>query len=86
MGSGAPGQLEAIATGVGGQLNEDCRWLADYLANFQAFQKGDDWYLANNAAGFWVRRSIDGTEAQVFGIVKKVLKTFEPSVLNTPPF
>ena len=53
-------------------------WRADYLAT----EKGDDWYLAKTAGGFWVRRSIDGSEAQVFAIVKKVLAEFEPEVLE----
>jgi hypothetical protein len=38
--------------------------------------------LASASSGFWVRRrSIDGTEARIFELVKKVLNTFEPDVL-----
>ena len=59
-------------------LQERFRWLSDYLTA----DKGDDWYLANTAGGFWVRRSIDGTEAHVFSLLKKLLNTFEPEVLG----
>lgn len=65
---------------LGDALMEYFRWLSDYLAA----DKGDDWYLANTAGGFWVRRSIDGTEAQIFRLVVKVLQTFEPSALSKP--
>ena len=52
--------------------------LSDYLA----VVKRDDWYMANTAGGFWVRRSIDGTEAQIFQLLTKLLKTFDPEVLS----
>jgi len=55
--------------------------VSDYLTNVMH----DDWYMANTAGGFWVRRSIDGTEAQFFELVKKVLQTFEPEVLGFRP-
>ncbi len=58
-------------------IGEKFRWLSDYLAT----DKKDDWYLANTSGGFWVRRSIDGTEAQIFQLLKKLLKTFEPEIL-----
>lgn len=61
-------------------LGEDFRWLSDYLVT----DKDDDWYLANTAGGFWVRRSIDGTEAQVFRLVTKLLQTFEPRIVGNP--
>lgn len=54
-------------------LQESYRWLSDYLAT----EKNDDWYLANVAGGFWVRRSIDGTEPQVFGLLSKLMKAFD---------
>jgi len=38
--------------------------------------------MANTAGGFWVRRSIDGTEAQIFQLLTKLLKTFDPEVLS----
>ena len=65
---------------AGWSLGEDFRWLSDYLAT----DKNDDWYLANTAGGFWVRRSIDGTEAQIFHLLEKLLKTFEPSIVASP--
>lgn len=65
---------ERIDPENGDFLQESYRWLADYLAT----EKNDDWYLANTAGGFWVRRSIDGTESQVFGLLRKLMKTFEP--------
>jgi hypothetical protein len=67
-------------TEIGWALGEDVGWLSDYLVN----AKGDDLYLANTAGGFWVRRSIDGTEAQIFRLVTKLLQTFEPAVVNKP--
>ncbi len=63
---------------LGNDISEDFRWLSDYLAT----DKADDWYLANTAGGFWVRRSIDGSEAQIFQLLEKLLKTFEPTVLE----
>jgi hypothetical protein len=65
---------------IGDALQEDFRWLSDYLAT----ERGDDWYLANTAGGFWVRRSLDGTEAQIFRMTKKILLAFEPAVLSEP--
>ena len=62
------------------QLQEDFRWLSDYLAT----DKDDDWYLANTAGGFWVRRSIDGTEAQIFRLLTKFLQTFDAKVVGKP--
>ena len=47
---------------------------------------GDDWYLANTAGGFWVRRSIDGTDDQIFRLLTKLLQTFEPTVLAAAQF
>jgi hypothetical protein len=65
---------------IGFELGTDVDWLSDYLVNV----KGDDLYLANTAGGFWVRRSIDGTEAQIFRLVTKLLQTFEPAAINKP--
>ena len=64
-------------TEPGNDLQENFRWLSDYLAT----DKNDDWYLANTAGGFWVRRSIDGTEAQIFRLLTKLLQYFEPTML-----
>ena len=63
-------------------LGEAFRWLSDY----QAVDMGDDWYLANTAGGFWVRRSIDGTDDQIFRLLTKLLQTFEPTVLAAAQF
>ncbi len=52
--------------------------LSDYLAVVNK----DDWYMANTAGGFWVRRSIDGTEAQIFQLLTKLLKTFDSKVVS----
>ena len=71
------GYQRALRNGSSSPEDElDVRWLADYLT----LAHDDDWYLAETAGGFWVRRSIDGTEAQVFRLVKKLLATFEPQV------
>ena len=65
-------QGKPLGSGTEEDLQEKFRWLSDYLAT----DKNDDWYLANTAGGFWVRRSIDGTEAQIFQLLTKLLKTF----------
>jgi hypothetical protein len=72
--------IESRGAELGRKLQDDFSWLSDYLAT----DKDDDIYLANTAAGFWVRRSIDGTEAQFFALVKKMLQAFEPEVLARP--
>jgi hypothetical protein len=58
-------------------------WLSDYvLLKYNTMEQCcEPWYLASSSAGFWVRRSIDGTEPRIFGLVKKVLAAFEPAVL-----
>lgn len=58
-------------------LQEEFRWLADYLAT----ELGDDWYLSNTVGGFRVRCSIDVTEGQVLELVINLLQTFESAVL-----
>ena len=74
--------------GAGFMLTEDCRWLADYLAtkNENSYKRMDErqnyWYLANVAGGFWVRRSIDGTEKQFFDILTKLLEIYDSDWLN----
>ena len=71
-------QGKPLGSGTEEDLQEKFRWLSDYLAT----DKNDDWYLANTAGGFWVRRSIDGTETQIFQLLTKLLKTFDPEVLS----
>jgi hypothetical protein len=62
--------IEAKEDELGFWLQEQFRWLSDYLA----IDMGDDWYLANTAGGFWVRRDIDGTREQMFRLVRKCCK------------
>ena len=60
-------------------------WLSDYtLKKYhpKVEECCEPWYLASGSAGFWVRRSIDGTEARIFALVKHVLATFEREVLT----
>jgi hypothetical protein len=75
--------IESGKLNAGFELGEDFRWLADYLSFYDS-QGLDNWYLDNTAGGFWVRRSLDGTEPQIFRILQKVLSTFEPNVLTSP--
>ena len=75
---------EAKKENLGFALQENFRWLSDYLSAPEFKAINDDWYLENTAGGFWVRRSLDGTEPQIFSILHKVLSTFEPSVLDEP--
>jgi len=35
-------------------------------------QLGEDWYVANTAPGFWIRRELDGTAEQIFEILELV--------------
>jgi hypothetical protein len=76
---------------LGNQLQEDFRSLADYLATqnenasknaFTREEKENYWYLANVSAGFWVRRSIDGTEKQFFDILTRLLEIYDAEWLN----
>jgi hypothetical protein len=70
---------KSLASGTPTDLGEAFRWLSDYATVVDK----DDWYLANTAGGFWARRSLDGTEPQIFELVKKVLQTYEPEVLSS---
>ncbi|MEM8524389.1 MAG: hypothetical protein AAGG68_07085 [Bacteroidota bacterium] len=38
---------------------------------------GEDWYVANTAPGFWIRRQIDGTAGQIFEILEIVRGAYE---------
>lgn len=40
-------------------------------------QLGEDWYVANTAPGFWIRRMIDGTAEQIFDLVKQVKENYD---------
>lgn len=68
----------SLQSGSPMDTGEAFRWLSDYTT----VAEKDDWYLANTAGGFWVRRSLDGTEPQFFRLVTKVLQAYEPSVLQ----
>ncbi|MEM7670486.1 MAG: hypothetical protein AAF317_15335, partial [Pseudomonadota bacterium] len=74
---------DELATGAVTQccqddLGERFRWLADYLAT----ARDDDWYLANTAGGFWVRRTIDGTQGQIYQLLVKIIRRFDPETLD----
>jgi hypothetical protein len=75
--------MDAKKPDIGFALGEDFRWLSDYLSS-PDFDGGNDWYLDNTAGGFWVRRSIDGTEPQIFRILQKILATFEANAHSGP--
>ncbi|MEN0046632.1 MAG: hypothetical protein AAF806_06220 [Bacteroidota bacterium] len=40
-------------------------------------QLGEDWYVANTAPGFWVRRQLDGTAEEIFEILELVRNAYE---------
>ncbi|MDJ0692573.1 MAG: AAA family ATPase [Xenococcaceae cyanobacterium MO_188.B32] len=65
-------------------IQKKFRWLADYLAteNERIDEQRNYWYLANVSGGFWVRRSIDGTEEQFFDILTKLLETYDSDWLR----
>ncbi|NES64236.1 MAG: ATP-binding protein [Okeania sp. SIO2D1] len=79
-------------------LQEEFRWLADYLAtqNEDSYEKIDErenyLYLANVSGGFWVRRSMDGTEKQFFDMLTKLLSIYDKDwldqqeLMDTKPF
>ncbi|MBT9314560.1 hypothetical protein [Leptothoe spongobia] len=75
------------ASDVGFDLGEDCRWLADYLATkhentFEGEENSHYWYVAITSGGWWVRRSIDGTEEQFFEILTQLLEIYDSEWLN----
>jgi hypothetical protein len=37
---------------------------------------GQDWYIANTAPGFWIRREIDGTADEIFEILTMVRRAY----------
>ncbi len=43
---------------------------------------GEDWYVANTAPGFWIRRRIDGTANQIFDILTIVMQALDAEALN----
>ena len=72
---------------VGFALGEDFRWLADSLATrHEGEYEGQDaelyWYVALTSGGFWVRRTIDGTEAQFLELLTQVLERYDASWLK----
>lgn len=38
---------------------------------------GQDWYIANTAPGFWIRREIDGTADEIFEVLQLVREAYE---------
>ncbi len=42
---------------------------------------GRDWYVANTAPGFWVRRIIDGTADQIYDVLKTVMTVYDKEAL-----
>lgn len=79
-------EKDAFGSRSNGTFLEDrFLWLSDYLqAVFPHDDSNDDWYMASAAAGFWVRRSIDGTEGRVFALVKTLLQAFDKNALSKP--
>lgn len=62
------GKIEEYGSGSD-FLNEIYRSYAD-----GAEENGYDWYEADTAPGFWIRRSIDGTDDDFIGLLKAVLE------------
>ncbi|MEM9888206.1 MAG: hypothetical protein AAF849_20095 [Bacteroidota bacterium] len=57
---------------AGSFLQESFRPFADSKEKL-----GADWYVANTAPGFWIRRQIDGTAEEIFEIVALVKAAYE---------
>jgi hypothetical protein len=74
---------------IGNSVQEDCRFLADYLAtiNEDSYEREEERinysYMANVGGGFWVRRSIDGTEKRFFAILVKLLEIYDADWLQS---
>jgi len=62
------GEIQKYGTGAD-FLNEIYRAYADVMSN-----DGYDWYEADTAPGFWIRRSIDGTDDDFIGLLNAVLE------------
>jgi hypothetical protein len=54
-------------------MQEYFRGLAD-----QQLRQGYSWYEANTAAMFWLRRSMDKTDAEFFALLQLALQTLDP--------
>ncbi len=42
---------------------------------------GRDWYIANTAPGFWIRRMMDGTADQIYEVLKTVMTAYDKEAL-----
>jgi len=45
--------------------------------------KGYDWYEANTCAGFWARRSIDGTADEFYALLKSAMEVLDPGFVKS---
>ena len=63
----------------GAHYQED--WLIATLA-LDVKQEGLDWYHVNTALRYWQRRAIDGTADSVFGLLDKMLRSYDASYLS----
>tara|TARA_R110002096_G_scaffold91625_1_gene207237 strand:- start:8172 stop:8945 length:774 start_codon:yes stop_codon:yes gene_type:complete len=52
------------------------------FSDFAERSLGLDWYEANTAVGFWLRRSIDQSEAHFFSGVESLLQAYDPNYLK----
>ena len=43
----------------------------------RVLERNMDWYEAYTAPGFWIRRSIDGTDQQFFAMLTQVIDSFD---------
>lgn len=57
---------------AGNYIQETFRGYADKVSEHDL-----DWYEAYTAPGFWIRRSIDGTDRQFFAMLTQVIDTFD---------
>ena len=61
-------------------------YLQSAFRNFAGKFSGDNAeYVAIVEPGFWVRRSIDGTEDEFYQLLKLVMSTFDPQFLSDNP-
>ena len=63
------------SSGLGMKLQEKFRSFSDRQA-----RDGLDWYETNVAAGFWVRRHIDGTHVSIHQGLMELLKVYDPEI------
>lgn len=59
--------------------------LSRHMGDYLAYVHDEDWYLADTAVSFWVRRETGGSADKIHQLLEKTLAAFEPEVLTEDP-